>query len=1132
MLHLLMNLDIRFGSAFENAQTTYSAAIFGQRSEPEFEDLARRGYFRVVWGRAYMPFDVAQSIKNSPAEDRTALKAFMATRFEQTYSLTDAAKTRDDLTSTASAIENAPDVLHNLTCNSPEWVAARLWDRVLVKGTDMAAALRTWIDRWRLLGSPSVIPGRIWDEAAATGFRETAMDVLGSELSLTGWNEMRTGLVNELSVIGHHMPADCEAFVPSVPTTLVDSAIWLSDRRLERQITWMIDAYQDLFGLLDLLLEDVRDQHLSSAPNKIAKRLFDLSIKSPHLLLGLLRRLRLHPVLLADLALYPPTSALACFLVEQWQPSGGAWDRDLRSRDDQTTKAMASADAIAVLGQFLETGSLLPDEVASLLTWVHRAEATKADAQPGMLATLRGVLTVQSTETLRKIAAFLMRSMPGDGLGTPAFVACLDVIEVGRLADEVDSEVLIIGYAQSVARGEYSLSAEGVTAGGAASLLRAAMRSKSEIFKRFLYPIDVKLKLATDPEENPFTLADSIARSLRVHIRVLSRAIVGWTDGLVPSESVDALIAAVRSAALKHIEKGRVAAFSPMFEANGVSPALERRPIAADLGEALDVLVGDQRERLLAAIIETDEPMLLAKLLASAPRAVRDRIHGRIAELKPEDAGPIRSLTEAEARIDALLSAGLDTAAAKFIEAEPELKTWGNVPGREITRLRSRLRLFLLRGDWTAIDAVKIPQGLSSAERDAANDIIDFFKALSELKRPDGNPEHAENILSGLNRRRPEVPSYAINLLAARISRLLKNDAFAELTGKDAVEAQRLLNDTDTMLPRGAALSDADLNAFNSNKAVLFLASGHPEQAYDLLKPIRSVDLRDNAEAFAAIALARMGRPLEGIALLDRAEQEIGISDVLRAAKAHINSGQPFAVAASISTDVESLQNIKAALFHLSQMDHLRQAEVLHPPPEPFDAFVISHVRSAAASMTSLVPMMNIVDIAASEDDLSSLLRELLRSRLQFLNWSIPDQSKGGFTVKENPGERDLLLQKDSTTLAVIEAVVCERSVAQKNLTFHFKKLLGYAPCRLFFHLTYSFLENPSSILDHLQKTARDDAPTGFKYHGHQDITFTDSRPVGFIARYGVDLGEIKVVFLVLDMQQHLQRNAAKTAKD
>jgi len=80
------------------------------------------------------------------------------------------------------------------------------------------------------------------------------------------------------------------------------------------------------------------------------------------------------------------------------------------------------------------------------------------------------------------------------------------------------------------------------------------------------------------------------------------------------------------------------------------------------------------------------------------------------------------------------------------------------------------------------------------------------------------------------------------------------------------------------------------------------------------------------------------------------------------------------------------------------------------------------------------------VKIDSCEDDLSALIRELLVSRVQFLGVVSARPAKGGFTAKGNPGERDLLLQKGSTTLAVIEAVVCGASVPKQKLTSHFPK--------------------------------------------------------------------------------------------
>jgi hypothetical protein len=274
-----------------------------------------------------------------------------------------------------------------------------------------------------------------------------------------------------------------------------------------------------------------------------------------------------------------------------------------------------------------------------------------------------------------------------------------------------------------------------------------------------------------------------------------------------------------------------------------------------------------------------------------------------------------------------------------------------------------------------------------------------------------------------------------------------------------------------------------------------------------------------------------MGGVAEAMAMLDQAEQVLGGTGVLHSARAHIKSGKAFLAIANVSAEDNPVPRIKIAFFDLQQMDHMRQAEVLYSPPEPFDNFVIEHVRAAAGSVTSLVPMMKTVKIDSCEDDLSALIRELLASRFQFLGWSVPDQSKGGFTAKGNPGERDLLLQKDNATLAVIEAVVCKESVTKQDLTSHFQKLLGYSTCRLFFHLTYAYSKNPSSILEHLRKTAEKDAPPGFKYLRREEIPLTDSRPTGFIARYAGDAYEVKVVFLLLDMGQHPQKRLRKSRR-
>jgi hypothetical protein len=136
---------------------------------------------------------------------------------------------------------------------------------------------------------------------------------------------------------------------------------------------------------------------------------------------------------------------------------------------------------------------------------------------------------------------------------------------------------------------------------------------------------------------------------------------------------------------------------------------------------------------------------------------------------------------------------------------------------------------------------------------------------------------------------------------------------------------------------------------------------------------------------------------------------------------------------------------------------------------------------------------------------------------------------------KANPGEPDLRLMWGSSILALIEAVVCARPLShdsmRADLESHFQKLLGYGNPKLFFHLTYAYIEDKASQMTFLEKIAESATPPGFAFKGRDPITQTDSRPPGFVARYGGEFGEVKVIFLVLNLGQKKQRQAAKVAR-
>jgi hypothetical protein len=309
----------------------------------------------------------------------------------------------------------------------------------------------------------------------------------------------------------------------------------------------------------------------------------------------------------------------------------------------------------------------------------------------------------------------------------------------------------------------------------------------------------------------------------------------------------------------------------------------------------------------------------------------------------------------------------------------------------------------------------------------------------------------------------------------------------------------RVLLEAEDMMRRARGVTSEASEIFDINKAILLLALHEPQRAIELLIRLRSPHLDDSIAAYTAVALARVGRQAEAIAGLDQAETEIGNCEILAAARAYIQANKPFVAIPNTTLDDDPLPRIKQALWDLSRMDPVRQTEPFGIPSDAFFSFVLDQVRFAAASLKSLVPMLG-TERAPREDDLNSAIRELLGARVNFLNWTVPDQSLGGYTAAGNPGERDLVLKRDSAELAVIEAVICARSIARENLKLHFQRLFAYSQCRLFFHLTYAYLKNKTSeLMLALQQIAQDEAPQPFIYRDIKCIPSIDSRPAGFI---------------------------------
>lgn len=401
--------------------------------------------------------------------------------------------------------------------------------------------------------------------------------------------------------------------------------------------------------LITLLLSEVEHCEHAPAPHPIASRVLDLAIKHPEVLSTLLFFIDWRPTLLADMVLKPETSALACLLISKWRTASGAWDRQVTARDNEAARGVAFLDALAVMCHHVQSEQLRPAEVAALLHELHMRVANGDDSAPTgsvMLAALRSELVGFPRPILVAIFDALVSGPYRTEVGLPAFSAALDLVEVGQLIADVDCSPLVGAYVKSIRQPNYQLSAAQISPEGAARLFEMSEQLGLESLSEFLSPVDVKGRLASSvsADENQYIVAQELARSLRAHMRVLARAIIGQR-ARVPQPLIKAFNDAISSATVADSGKGRIAAFPVRFERPPTGRPREAG-LAEDFGEALHCVSDSDGARLLEKILEIGEPAFLAQLCASSPASMQSVLRERIRKLGPSQADTAWHFTE------------------------------------------------------------------------------------------------------------------------------------------------------------------------------------------------------------------------------------------------------------------------------------------------------------------------------------------------------------------------------------------------------------------------------------------------------------------------------------------------------
>jgi hypothetical protein len=325
-----------------------------------------------------------------------------------------------------------------------------------------------------------------------------------------------------------------------------------------------------------------------------------------------------------------------------------AWENNNLRRDDDNAKIAAFDDAAAVMRFLLDEKSAPATETASLLKTLYLGEKATSDTTSedsnAMRRHLLEELRQSRAENVEEILTMFFASLGSGGPGTSGFAAALSLIEASHLSTVVDPTPLITAYCEALARDDYSLSAHQISIPQAVALLDLAMRTESDLQKRFFDPLEVSKRLDARfaPDANTVMIAQAVARSVRVHVRVLCRAVAGQ-HRQPPDSLIDALVSSIRIGSLARLEKGQVDAFSAQYEIAFMQNQFDRA-ISADLGDAVNSLLGEQRTELLEAILQIEEPLVLARLLTSVPSDSRGKIESRLLELTVIDLGKTKQL--------------------------------------------------------------------------------------------------------------------------------------------------------------------------------------------------------------------------------------------------------------------------------------------------------------------------------------------------------------------------------------------------------------------------------------------------------------------------------------------------------
>lgn len=1096
LLQLLLDTTFSRNDDETSARQEYARIRSSAEAElPNFEEALARGWFRIIEGRVVPAVALRGYYSRRDIPYAETLCAFVYWLSKVEYHIArpgthaSAGGFEDYLASGASA-EHQPPV------QTPAWIAARLWD------VSPPVDLTTWTMRWELLDWEPLVPSVAWSEQDARRFRDAALQVLRNA-NLPTWDQV--SLSDGLQASGDMREMVLTEMKPDLLGRVLQHARSHSGAGLYEE-----DA---LCALMRVLTLELAHAEGGPVPSTVAQEIVALAMRHPDLCKVLIDCCLQHPQVLADLVFCPAIACLVCYLVAIWHPQF-QFDREYRNEAVDAMQASLLADFLEVLQHHLLRGESSPLEYARLLIVMQEHDCSGHEALPLLsigLQHLRGL----PAEIKREIRKTLVQAA-SISTGTPEFAVMLKVAAViGEPFSRAEADSVASNYWQAFHQ-EQRPDMRWVDAAGAAVLARLAMEHE-DLRPKIFCPLNLKHELAGSSSSTV-----SLGLAVREQIRVMSRAVAGYPE-TVPDELVAALASAIQSGACDRAERHRVDAFTFQLDSTGVRRQGQR--LESDLIEAMSRLAApSQQESLVKALLLVEDTLIPALLLPRVPAVHREGIVARLNVLTPTEASSPAFVTQCAERVQALLDAGFpDMANAYLQDAEGALRG-KRLPELTVQALNLQLQIHYLSGAFNLIASAKVPDGLRPEYEAAARRTLDFFRALVLLKKEPPEALEAAAIFNRLYGQHP-LPTYAINLLAARRTLLLGENIFRTVEGEYIARVRFAIEEADRAIPSLGALSDMSRSIHVSNCAAMLLALGQPREAMNRLKELASSERTAESISFEAVAAARLGEPDRARALIRSGKERYVDAQVLVAAESHIDHSAGFGAAPHVLAKQETAGQLRSAMRLFMELPVMEQAEVLMEPPLALEKLLTAAFQDALASFQRTLSFLKLDRNKFHEDDFNGIVAALVEARLEgTLGWQAHEQSPGGFTGKGNPGERDLVIRRRGTDVSVFEALK-SASPTDKEIAAHFRKLFAYTAADILFHVTYSFCADVSKMRAAVKLVA-EQPPAGILYLNLSDISADGARPAAWRGAYRRDGRDTTVIFFVLDMCQVDQRAA------